>query len=104
MKRRLGPVTYRSESKVTTIKSTVDGGSGGIGEASGPFVATPSRNRELRRMGLKMWAAIGFVALALSVPLLSLALAAAGIAILLSVFFASRRNRAEIRLRSEQAE
>lgn len=104
IRRRLGPISYRSESKVTTMKPTADVEGGGIGEASGPFVGTPKKERELRRLGLSAWAGIGVLVIVLGVVLVSPFVVLLGVVVLLVIYFASRRNRTEARLRRQGSE
>jgi len=50
-KRRMGPVGFHGEAKVTSIGGAPASNKGGMGEASGPFLETPHGAKELKVAG-----------------------------------------------------
>jgi len=85
---------------VTSLRTPRPANPGGIGEASGPTLETPRKSKELRVAGPLIWASVGIVHLLLGIITFNPAIALIGIAICIGAVFVNRRNRTEIRLRS----
>jgi len=99
--RRPGPVGFSAESKVTSLRTPRPANPGGIGEASGPTRETPRKSKELRVAGPLIWASVGIVTVVFGIIILTLAVVLIGVAICLGAVFVNRRNRTEMRLRSD---
>ncbi len=100
-KRRLGPIGFHAESKVTTIRSTPAPNPGGIGEAKGPTRETPGKSKELRVYGLATWAVIGTIIIVFGLVLLEPVVAILGVMVCVVALITHRSNRTELRLRGE---
>ena len=68
-KRRMGPVGFHGEAKVTSIGDAPAGNEGGMGEASGPFLETPGGTKELKVAGPLVLGIRGFCIFLLGVLL-----------------------------------
>jgi hypothetical protein len=100
-KRRLGPVGFHAESKVTNSPKSPGENRGGISEASGPTLETPRRSKELKVWGLKVWAISGTLLLILGIVTLWPILIAAGALLLFYAIFSNRIRKTESRIRND---
>lgn len=117
--RRMGPVGFSAQKKVTTYKgpsgkasasgsdsggSDPVGGAGSqrsLGQASGPTLETPTKSKELRVMPLWVWYAVAFAVALVGVVFVVPAVIVVGLLGAVAVYFVGRANRTEARLRSE---
>ncbi len=99
-KRRMGPVGFHGEAKVTSIGGAPASNEGGMGEASGPFLETPHGTKELKVAGPLVLGLSGFAILLLGL-LLNLIIAGIGLAMIGFAIFTNRTNKTERRVRSK---
>lgn len=99
-KRRLGPVGFHGEAKVTSLRDVPSSNEGGMGEASGPFLETPHGSKELKAAGPIAIGIVGFV-IFLAGLIFNLFIAAFGLGMIAFAFFTNRTNKTEQRVRSE---
>lgn len=100
-KRRPGPVGFHAEAKVTSLRTPPAANLGGISEASGPKLETPRKSKELKVAGPMVWAAVGVAVFVVGVVLFEGVIAVIGLMTCIAAVFVSRRNKTELRLRSE---
>jgi hypothetical protein len=98
--RRPGPVGFHAEARVTSLRTAPSTNLGGIGESTGPTAETPHRSKELRVAGPLVWGLVGVVVLVVGV-VFSILVAFIGVTICVAAVFVNRRNRTEMRLRTE---
>jgi hypothetical protein len=98
-KKRLGPVGFHAESKVTNSRQLPGPNLGGIGEASGPTLETPRKSKELKVAGLKFWIISGVFLLVLGIVTIWPLLIGVGSMFLIFAIFTNRRNKIESRVR-----
>ena len=99
-KRRMGPVGFHGEAKVTSLRDAPANNEGGMGEASGPFLETPRGSKELKVAGPLVLGIGGFVLFLLGL-IFSLVIAAAGLGMIGFAIFTNRTNKTERRVRSK---
>ena len=99
--RRPGPIGFHGEGKVTAQRHGPGSNEGGIAEAAGPTRETPQGSRELKVVGVGVWAVVGAVVLLLGFVLLNPAVATFGVLMIVGAFFANQKNRTDSRLRDE---
>ena len=99
-KRRLGPIGFHGESKVTSVGNAPAGNEGGMGEASGPFLETPRGTKELKVAGPLVLGISGFLIFLLGL-IFSLIIAAIGLGMIGFAIFTNRTNKTERRVRSK---
>lgn len=99
-KRRLGPIGFHGEAKVTSLRDTPASNEGGMGEASGPFLETPGRSKELKVAGPLVLGIGGFLIFLLGL-IVSLVIAAIGLGMIGFAIFTNRTNKTERRVRSK---
>ena len=99
-KRRLGPIGFHGEAKVTSMRDTPASNEGGMGEASGPFLETPLGSKELKVAG-PLILGIGGLFLILSGMIFSLGISAVGLGMIVYAIFTNRTNKTERRVRSK---
>ena len=99
-KRRLGPIGFHGEAKVTSMGDAPASNEGGIGEASGPFLETPRGSKELKVAGPLVLGIGGFVLFLLGL-IFSLVIAAVGLGMIGFAIFTNRTNKTEQRVRSK---
>ena len=99
-KRRMGPIGFHGEAKVTSLRDAPASNEGGMGEASGPFLETPRGSKELKVAGPLVLGIGGFVLFLLGL-IFSLAIAAAGLGMIGFAIFTNRTNKTERRVGSK---
>ena len=99
-KRRMGPIGFHGEAKVTSLRDAPASNEGGMGEASGPFLETPRGSKELKVAGPLVLGIGGFVLFLLGL-IFSFVIAAVGLGIVVYAILTNRRNRTQLRLRTE---
>jgi len=99
-KRRLGPIGFHGEAKVTSLRDTPASNEGGMGEASGPFLETPRGSKELKVAGPLVLGIGGFLIFLLGL-ISSLIIAAIGLGMIVCAIFTNRMNKTERRVRSK---
>ena len=99
-KRRMGPVGFHGEAKVTSMVDATASNEGGMGEASGPFLETPHGPKELKVAGPLILGIIGFFIFLLGL-IFSLFIAAGGLAMIGYAISTNRTNKTERRVRSK---
>lgn len=99
-KRRLGPIGFHGEAKVTSMGDAPASNEGGMGEASGPFLETPHESKELKVAGPLILGISGFCIFLLGV-LLNFIVAMVGLAMIGFAIFTNRTNKTERRVRSK---
>jgi hypothetical protein len=100
-KRRPGPIAFRSEAKVTTLKSPDTDNAGGIGEARELRIETTTGTKELRVSGPLYWFFIGLICMTAGGLLLEPVLVSIGVLLLIVAVAVRRRNRTETRVRNK---
>jgi hypothetical protein len=99
-KRRLGPIGFHGEAKVTSLRDAPASNEGGMGEASGPFLETPLRSKELKVVGPLVLGISGFL-IFLAGLIFSLFIAAIGLGMIVYAILTNRRNKTQLRLRTK---
>jgi hypothetical protein len=99
-KRRMGPIGFHGEAKVTSLSDAPACNEGGMGEASGPFLETPSGSKELKVAGPLVLGIGGFILLLLGL-IFSLVITAVGLGMVGIAIFTNRTNKTERRVRSQ---
>lgn len=99
-KRRMGPVGFHGEAKVTNIGGSPASNEGGMGESSGPFLETPRGTKELKVAGPLVLGLSGFAIFLLGV-LLNFIVAFVGLGMIGFAIATNRTNKTERRVRSE---
>ena len=98
-KRRMGPIGFHSEAKVTSLRDAPASNEGGMGEASGPFLETPRGSKELNVAGPLVLGISGFL-IFLAGLIFNLFIAAIGLGMVVCAILTNRRNRTQLRLRT----
>jgi len=99
-KRRMGPIGFHGEAKVTSLGDAPASNEGGMGEASGPFLETPKGSKELKVAGPLVLGIGGLVLLLLGL-IFSLVIAVVGLVMIIFAIFTNRRNKTQLRLRAK---
>lgn len=99
-KRRMGPVGFRGEAKVTSLRGVPASNDGGMGEASGPFLETSSGTKELRVAGPLLLGVSGLAVLLLGL-LFNLIVAIVGFGMIVFAILTTWTNKIERRVRSD---
>lgn len=99
-KRRLGPIGFHGEAKVTSMGDAPASNEGGMGEASGPFLETPHESKELKVAGPLILGISGFCIFLLGV-VLNFIVAFVGLWMIGFAIYRNRTNKTERRVRSE---
>lgn len=99
-KRRMGPVGFHGEAKVTSLRDVSASNAGGMGEASGPFLETPHRSKELRVAGPLVLGICGLILFLLGL-IFSFVISAIGLGMFGFAVFTNQSNKTERRVRSE---
>jgi len=99
-KRRMGPVGFRGEAKVTSLGGAPASNKGGMGESSGPSLETPSGTKELKVAGPLLLGVSGLAVFLLGL-LINLIVAAVGLGMISFAIFTNRTNKIERRVRSD---
>jgi len=99
-KRRMGPIGFHSEAKVTSLRDAPASNEGGMGEASGPFLETPRGSKDLKVAGPLVLGISGFFLILIGI-IFSLGISAIGLGMIVYAILINRRNRTQLRLRSK---
>jgi hypothetical protein len=99
-KRRMGPIGFHGEAKVTSLHDAPASNEGGMGEASGPFLETPHGSKELKVAGPLVLGIVGFLVFLLGL-IFGLVISAIGLAMIGFAIFSNRTSKIERRVRSK---
>ena len=96
----MGPIGFHGEAKMTSLDDAPASNEGGMGEASGPFLETPHKSKELQVAGPLIFGIGGFVLLLIGV-IVSPVIAALGLGMIVYAIVTNRRNKTQLRLRAK---